>query len=175
MTPLYIVVALKDKDLEDLTSVTQVYKARATYNASKRVSSTEMQMLLSLIHREKYMCRTRNREDSNVVLDIFWTHPDSMKLNMFHLVLIFYCTYKTDRYWLPLLEIIGVTLIKLTFSVGFAYLKHERGENFKWAMEKLKELFSYEKMPLKVVVTDQELALMNAIKVVFSKSTIKYV
>lgn len=61
MAPRYIVSALKDKDPENLTSFTQVYKARATYNASKRGSSTEMQMLSTLIHIEKYMCWTRNR------------------------------------------------------------------------------------------------------------------
>lgn len=97
MAPSYIVYALKDKDLGNLISVTQVYKAKATYDASKRGSLTEMQMLLSLIHREKYMCWTKNMEESNVVVDIFWTHPGSVKLlNMFHLVLIFYCTYKTN-------------------------------------------------------------------------------
>lgn len=51
MTSRYIVDALKDKDPENLTSVTQVYKDRATYNASKRGPLTEIQMLLSLIHR----------------------------------------------------------------------------------------------------------------------------
>lgn len=56
MTPLYIVAALKDKDPENLLSVTQMYKARAIYNASKRGPLTEIYMLLSLIHREKYMC-----------------------------------------------------------------------------------------------------------------------
>ena len=66
---------------------------------STRGSMTEMQMLLSLIHQEKYMCWTRNREDSDIVADIFWTHADSVKLlNMFHLVLIFDFTYKTNRY-----------------------------------------------------------------------------
>lgn len=79
-------------------SVTQVYKTRATYKMSKRGPLTEMQMLLNLIHGEKYMCWTRNRDDSNVVADIFWTHPDSVKLlNMFYLVLIFDCTYKINR------------------------------------------------------------------------------
>ncbi|XP_050908484.1 uncharacterized protein LOC127122139 [Lathyrus oleraceus] len=131
MTPRYIVFALKDKDPGNLTSVTQVYKARATYNASKRVKL----------------------------------------LNMFHLVLIFDCTYKTDRYRLPLLRIVGVMSTKLTFSVGFTYLEYEREENFKWVLEKLKELFSYEKLLSNVMVTDQELALMNAIEVVFPNST----
>lgn len=98
MAPRYVISALKDKDLGNLISVTQVYKVRATYNASKRGSSKEMKMLLSLIYREKYMYWTRNKEDSNVIADIFWAHPDLVKLlNMFHLVLTFYCTCKTNR------------------------------------------------------------------------------
>lgn len=98
MTPRYILAALKDKYPENLTSVTQVYKAKTTYNTSKRGPLTEMQMLSSLIHKEKYTCWTRNRENSNVVADIFWTHLDSVKLlSIFHLMLILDCTYKTNR------------------------------------------------------------------------------
>ncbi|XP_050914752.1 uncharacterized protein LOC127129644 [Lathyrus oleraceus] len=87
MTPRYIVSTLKDKDVENLASVIQMYKARDTYNASKKGLLTKMQMLLSLIHKEKYMCWTRNRKDLNVIADIFRTHPALVKLlNMFHLV-----------------------------------------------------------------------------------------
>ena len=70
-----------------------------------------------------------------------------------------------------MLEIVGVTSTNLKFSIGFAYLEHERKDKFKWALEKLKELFSFEKFLLNVVVTDRELALMNAIEVVFPNST----
>lgn len=76
--------------------------------------------------------------------------------------------YKTNRYRLSLLELVGVTSTKLTFSVGFAYLKHEREENFTWALENLKEFFAYEKLLPNVFVTGRELALMN---VVFPNST----
>ncbi|XP_058733588.1 uncharacterized protein LOC131605222 [Vicia villosa] len=75
------------------------------------------------------------------------------------------------RYWIPLLEIIGVTSIKLTFSVTFAYLEHEREDNFTWMLEKLKELFTSDKFLLDVVVKDREIALMNAIYSVFPKAT----
>lgn len=56
MTPWCIVATLKEKDPENITSVIQVYKVRDTYIASRRGPLTEMQMLLTLIHREKYMC-----------------------------------------------------------------------------------------------------------------------
>ncbi|XP_058763165.1 protein FAR1-RELATED SEQUENCE 5-like [Vicia villosa] len=172
MAPRYIVSALKDKDPENITSITQIYRARATYKLGKRGALTEMKMLLSLIHQEKYMCWSRNKENSDIVADIFWTHLDSVKLlNMFPLVLIFDCTYRTNRYRLLLLEIVGVTSKKLTFSVAFAYLKHEREENFTWALEKLIELFYSKKLLPYVMVTDRELALMNAIDFVYPNAS----
>ncbi|XP_058746622.1 protein FAR1-RELATED SEQUENCE 5-like [Vicia villosa] len=164
MAPTYIASSLKDKDLENLTSITQIYRARATYILGKRDALTEMQVLLSLIHQEKHTCWSINKENLDIVADIFWTHPDSVKLlNMFSLVLIFDCTYKTNRYRLPLLDIVGVASTKLTFSVAFAFLEHEREENFTWALERLKELFYSEKVLQDVMVTDRELALMNVI------------
>ncbi|XP_058773970.1 uncharacterized protein LOC131648204 [Vicia villosa] len=109
MAPRYIVAAFKHKDQKNLTSVTQVYTTRATYRTSKRGALAKMQMLLSLIHKEKYMCWTRNRDKSDVVTDIFWTYLDSVKLlNMFHLVLIFNCIYKTNRYRIPLVVIVDI-------------------------------------------------------------------
>ncbi|XP_058734083.1 uncharacterized protein LOC131605790 [Vicia villosa] len=98
MASRYIVSALKDKDPENITSITQIYRARATYKLGKRGAMTEMQMLLILIHQEKYMCWTKNKENSDIVGYIFWAQPDFVKLlNMFPLVLIFDCTYKTNR------------------------------------------------------------------------------
>jgi len=35
-------------------------------------------------------------------------------------------TYKTNKYLLPLLEIVGVTSTRLTLSVAFAFLSSER-------------------------------------------------
>ncbi|XP_058774387.1 uncharacterized protein LOC131648668 [Vicia villosa] len=109
MAPRYIVAPLKDKDPKNLTSVTQMYTSTTTYRTCKRDALAKMQLLLNLIHKEKYMCWTKNRDKSDVVADIFWTHPDYVKLlNMVHLVLIFDWTYKTNRYQMPPLDIVGV-------------------------------------------------------------------
>ncbi|XP_073223344.1 protein FAR1-RELATED SEQUENCE 8-like [Cicer arietinum] len=133
---------------------------------------TDMQHLLKLLEAEKYTCWSRTHEDSNVVRDMFWTHTDSITLlNMFPLVLIMDSTYKTNKYRLPLFEIVGVTSTWLTFNVAFAYMDSERQDNFWWALEKLKELFFSNTPFPQVIVTDRELALMNAIKVVFPSST----
>ncbi|XP_050919598.1 uncharacterized protein LOC127137155 [Lathyrus oleraceus] len=69
MTPRYIVVALKDRDIENLTSVAHIYKARSAYKTSKRGSLTEMQHMFSLIHEDKYIYWIM--DSSNVVAHIF--------------------------------------------------------------------------------------------------------
>ena len=73
MAPSYIDSALKGKNLENLTSTTQIYKARATYRMNKRGAMTEIQMLLGLVHQEKYLYWSRNKDSSDMVVDIFWT------------------------------------------------------------------------------------------------------
>ena len=63
--------------------------------------------------------------------DLFWIHPDSVKLlNAFNIVLMMDSTYKTNRYRIPLFEIVGVTSTGLTFSVAFTLLASERHHNF---------------------------------------------
>ena len=94
----YIIYALKDKHPENFTSITQIYKARATYKMNKRGAMTEMKMLLGLVHQEKYLYWSRNKDNSDMEVDIFWTHADYVKLlDMFPMVLIFDCTYETNR------------------------------------------------------------------------------
>ncbi|XP_073226861.1 protein FAR-RED IMPAIRED RESPONSE 1-like [Cicer arietinum] len=171
LAPRFILNALKERNKANLTIPSQIYKARSTYRSSLRGPYTEMQHLLKLIQQENYVYWTRRRENSDVLRDIFWTHTDCIKLlNTFHFVLICDSTYKTNRYRLPLLEIVGVTSTSLTFSVGFAYLEQERQDNFIWAFEKVRQLFKSETLISKVIVTDRDLAMMNAISVVFPTS-----
>ena len=74
--------------------------------------------------------------------DIFWTHLDSVKLlNAFNIVLLMDSTYKTNKYRLPLLEIVGVTSTGLTFSVAFVLLSNERENNFIWTAETQRVVF----------------------------------
>ncbi|KAL5186659.1 hypothetical protein HKD37_05G012474 [Glycine soja] len=91
---------------------------------------------------------------------------------MQHLMkLLEHSTYKTNRYKLPLLDFVGVTPTAMTFSVGFAYLETERINNIVWALERFRGLYiRNDRLPV-VIVTDRDLALMNAVKIVFPECT----
>ena len=71
------------------------------------------------------------------------------------------CTYKTNRYKLSLIEIVEVTSTEMTFSSAFAYLEVEREDNFSWCLGSLRSLMDSRLLP-SIVVTDKDLALMNA-------------
>ncbi|KAJ1391177.1 MULE transposase domain [Sesbania bispinosa] len=121
-----------------------------------------------LMETNNYVYWHRRHEDSHVVRDIVWTHPDAMKLlNIFHIMLIIDTTYKTNKYRLPLLEVVGVTSTELTFSVAFAYIEQEKSDNFMWVLEKIRSMILVPDVSPEVIVTDRDIALMNAVEKVF--------
>lgn len=79
-----------------------------------------MQQLLKLLDDDHYVYRYNVCKDKVIVQDIFWTHRDFIKLfNIFTIVLIIDLTYKTNKYRLPLLKIVGVISTEITFFSGF--------------------------------------------------------
>lgn len=91
-------------------------------------------------------------------------------MNAFIIVFFMDSTYKTNRHRLPLLDIVGVTCIGMTFSAAFVYLKAEHENNFVWELERCRGLFHIFDGLRKLVVIDRDLALLNAMKIVFPKS-----
>ncbi|KAH1193992.1 PKS-NRPS hybrid synthetase [Glycine max] len=162
-----ILLTLKEHNSSSCTTIKQIYNARSAYRSSIRGDDSEMQHLMRLLERDQYI-HWHRLKDEDVVRDLFWCHPDAVKLcNACHLVFFIDSTYKTNRYRLPLLDIVGVTPTGMTFSAGFAYLEGECVNNLVWALERFRGLFlRNDRLPV-VIVTDRDLALMNAVKVVF--------
>ncbi|XP_078149520.1 protein FAR1-RELATED SEQUENCE 5-like [Carex rostrata] len=97
---------------------------------------------------------------------LFFAHPLLVKLTQnFPNVFIMDCTYKTNRYKMPLLDIIGISSFNTSFYSGFAFLKRESEEDYIWALKRFSKIMG-EKKPC-VIITDREFALINAIKIVF--------
>lgn len=78
------------------------------------------------------------------------------------------CTYKSNKYRLPLLNVVGTTCLNTTFYAAFGLLLQERIEDFTWFLRILQTL--YRRLDLKdpkVIVTDRDSALMAVIREVF--------
>lgn len=82
-----------------------------------------MHQLLVLLAKHQYIKWHHTSEDSEDVTNLFWEHPTSLDLlHVFPHVLLMDCTYKTNNYRMPLLEIIGMTSTDMTFSMAFMFL-----------------------------------------------------
>jgi len=137
--PKNILTNLKKKRQEFMTNIKQVYNERHKFKKAKRDDMTEMQYLISKLEENKYVYFIREKSESQIIQDIFWTHPTSVKLfNKF--LLIMDSTYKTNLYRIPLFEIVGVTSTYLKYSVGFAFMTSEKEDNFTWALQMLLKL-----------------------------------
>jgi hypothetical protein len=95
-------------------------------------------------------------------LGLLKANPDSLLMD---------CTYKTNRYHLPLLNIVGSTSLNLSFQVAVFFIRREREEDYTWALSTLRTWLRVKDIPAhRIIVTDRELALTNSLYMQFPES-----
>ncbi|XP_004517110.1 uncharacterized protein [Cicer arietinum] len=70
VAPSHILSSFRDRDKENMTNISQIYKQQSTYINNLKGPKTDMQHLLKLLEDEKYAW-SMTHEDSNVVRDMF--------------------------------------------------------------------------------------------------------
>ncbi|XP_070665642.1 PKS-NRPS hybrid synthetase cheA-like [Malus domestica] len=166
--PKDILVSIKDRDAQNVSTIRTIYNARHRGRMKEFAGRTQMQQLLHKLSEHKYV--EWHISCGDTVIDLLWAHPISIEiLRAFPHVLIMDCTYKTNRYRFPLLQIVGVTSTNMTFSVAFVYIEAGKEDNYIWALTRLKTLLHGYCLP-GVIATDRDLALLNSIKSVFPGS-----
>ncbi|XP_028104757.1 uncharacterized protein LOC114303807 [Camellia sinensis] len=172
--PKEILITLKQRDALNMSTMKTVYNVRHRCKVLQKAGRSQMQQLLGELAKHKYIERHRCEEGSMTVTDLFWAYPVSLDLLRTFPCVIIDGTYKTNRYQLSLLEIMGVTSTHMTFSVAITYLQTERVDNYAWVLQTLRDLVDDGVLP-EVIVTDRELALMNPLTTPFQMLDICYV
>ncbi|KAF8412056.1 hypothetical protein HHK36_000009 [Tetracentron sinense] len=168
--PRDVLRTIKKKDSTNVTTIRTIYNARAAIRLEELGGKTPIQHLFKCRNDLGYVTFHRMEEKNKNLTDLFFSHPTSVKLSRaFPNVFLLDCTYKTNRFRLPLLSIVGVTSTDRTFFSAFAFLSSETEVSYTWALESFKSVLNPNSLPL-VLVTDRELALINAIKTVFPTS-----
>jgi hypothetical protein len=94
------------------------------------------------------------------LLEMYQSYPE---------VLLIDCTYKTNRFHMPLCGIMGITGLNTSFFVALAFLPMEQEADYTWVIQQLTCSAPGFRKP-GVIVTDRDLALMNALAAVLLKS-----
>lgn len=152
-----------------------LFKRSDIYNVKSHIRSlalgtyTPVQALLEHLQRDDWFFK-HEEDESHRVTKLFFSRASSqtiLKINSE--VLLMDCTYKVNRYKMPLLVINGVTALNTTFYVGFAFLASERTADYVWVLTQLKLLYDeLDISPPEVILTDCERGLINASRLVFS-------
>ena len=92
-------------------------------------------------------------------VEMLWRHPWVLSMD---------CTYKTNRYGLPLLDIVSLVSTGQTCFIAFAFIRDEKQDTYETVLECLAEAYRALNLQYpRTILTDKERALINAINVVF--------
>ncbi|XP_038704722.1 PKS-NRPS hybrid synthetase CHGG_01239-like [Tripterygium wilfordii] len=165
--PRDILASLKKRDLNNASTIKTIYNARQKFRTSEKAGKSHIQSLMSFLHEHRYIFYHRTNDVTNELQDLFFAHPGSLELlRAFPHVLLMDATYKTNRFRMLLLEIVGVTPTNMTYCIAFVLLNSEKDDNYTWALRCLQSIIE-ESIAPKVIVTDRELAVMKSCRLVF--------
>jgi hypothetical protein len=132
---------------------------------------TTMQVLKDLAADQSYSTRFEFSGENKL------THATFVPSSSFKLiqtngnVLQFDCTYKTNRYKLPLLHVVGITPLGTRYSACVSFVSGETEPDFLISLTHMQEIFGMHFNPM-VLVCDRELAMINNFKILFPQSKI---
>ena len=79
------------------------------------------------------------------------------------------CIYKINVYCIPFLIMSDITSLNISFYEAFCFINGETQKDYAFVMKHLKNLYKkLDFLDLKLVLTDNEQALINALSIEFS-------
>lgn len=145
-----------------------IYNERARARKEGLQNLTPIEGVFKTLNDEGFFHRHR-LDDEGHLRDILMVSPLSIRLLHGNSdVILFDCTYKTNRYNRPVLNICATTGLNTTIHAGVALMCEEKESDYLWVLGKFRELLEEEDIDLPtVVISDRDKALMNAIESTF--------
>ncbi|XP_076898168.1 uncharacterized protein LOC143551661 [Bidens hawaiensis] len=138
VAPHDILSLLKERNLSNVSTIKTIYNERNKIRLIEQEGKSPMQVLLSFLHDNNYVYEFTTT-GLNELENIFFVHPTSFDIwRAFPHILIIDSTYKTNKYNMPFVQIVGVTSTNNTFSIAFAFMHNEKTVNYTWVLNCLK-------------------------------------
>jgi len=167
--PRHIISLLRAEQPTTLIKPYDLYNIRDEIRRKKLGNYTPLEFLRETLQNNNWRYAFQQDTEGHILFFMF-AHPESIRYaNQYNRVFLLDCTYKTNRYKMPLLHIIGLAPSNSSFSIAFCFMQNEQEESYKWT---LKTFFSWlDPLPYPpVLCTDRDLALLGAIKSIYPRS-----
>ncbi|XP_012852343.1 PREDICTED: uncharacterized protein LOC105971954 [Erythranthe guttata] len=130
---------LRKDNPQTSTSVKHIYNQLEKMKKENMVGKTVIQHVMSNLQESGYEYWYRSNEADDTPTDLMFAAPISMKLlRLFCHVILMDCIYKTNRYEMSLLEIVGITPVGYNFTIVVPFMSHEDADTYEWALSCLK-------------------------------------
>ncbi len=105
--------------------VRDIYNVRAQLRTETLAGRTPIQALVAQLDEHELFTATRIDLDGHLT-HLFFAFREAVDLyKSYPEVLLFDCTYKTNRFSMPLLNVIGITGIGTSFYLAYVFLRAE--------------------------------------------------
>ena len=130
-TPSQVISSLRLEDDDCILRTKDIYNAKQAIRLKNLGPLSPMQFLLRSLKRDNWYFQYRAGERSQEVTHLFFVEKHTVEiLKKNSEIMLMDCTYKTNKYKLPLLVIIGHTSLGTSFYVEFAFVAKEQEEDF---------------------------------------------
>ncbi|XP_021762921.1 protein FAR1-RELATED SEQUENCE 5-like [Chenopodium quinoa] len=115
--------------------------SRTLYNVKAKIikdglgGRSMIQALMDELDKGGFMYDVECDNEGHVT-HLLFSHPRLIELaRIYSYTFVMDCTYKTNKYKMPLLDIVGVTSFNTLFFCGFAFLFKEKESDYVWALQ----------------------------------------
>ncbi len=152
---------------DNIIRVRDIVNARQKIRLELLAGQTPVQAILTEL-RDNLFAYAFDTDIEGRLCRLFFALPQSLATFMRSPeVLLLDCTYNTNRFKLPLLNMVGINGLGQTFYVAYAFLRSESESDLRWA---LRNFLSHATDAPRLAGTDCDLALINALDGLFSSS-----
>ena len=166
VAPKLIANYLHQQNLETHVACREVYNARAAIRKAQLQGLTPIEALIQDFQAKSQEWSVSYTTDPDGYVNFFFARTRSIQLaQAYPEVILIDATYHTNRYNMPLLHFVEITAISSTFSIAFAFLQSETDLSYDKAVATFKDLVLGGTTKIEVFLTDDKLALKNALNV----------
>ncbi len=157
LAPKDILCILRKEFANNHSTAREIYNELVVTRMEELKGRGPIEALVELISCSDYFSKVQLVEGA--IDYMFFMHQSLVNMcQTFSMVFLLDFTYKTNKFGMPLLNVVGITSNYATFNTGFTFLHAENEEAYAWVLEQF-----FEVVTPKVLYTNRELALMNGI------------
>ncbi|OAV84960.1 hypothetical protein PTTG_30915, partial [Puccinia triticina 1-1 BBBD Race 1] len=134
LKPAQILLQLQTSDNETYATNKTISNALQKIRREDLDGRSPTEALLCILKESNWLVDVKVSPNTGAILSIFCAHPGSVHLaRINHHVALMDSTYKTNKYDLPLLHVIGQAASNRLFTIAFCFMAHEDADSYLWS------------------------------------------